>query len=201
MVKGYYFITDAQLSRAGNASDVRNAGVAGVEVVQYRRKEGTTAALYAEASALRNLCRGPRFIVNDRIDIALAVEADGVHLGQDDLPVAVARRLLGRQKIIGLTVHSADQARAAETAGVNYLGVSPIFATRTKPDAGPPAGIELIRRIKAASKLPVVAIGGIHLGNAAQVIQAGADCVCAISAVLTREDVAGEIAKFQALFS
>lgn len=199
-LRGYYFITDASLSRAGNVSDVTSAVAAGVDAVQYRCKDGSSAALYAEAAALRALCRGPLFVINDRVDIALAVAADGVHLGQDDLPLPVARKLLGPDKLIGLTVHSVEEARAAEVTGADYLGVSPIFATQTKPDAGPPAGIELIRRIKAAVKLPLVAIGGIHLGNAPEVVRAGADCLCALSAVLTQADVAGEIRKFQRLF-
>lgn len=199
-MKGYYFITDAQLSRAGNLSDVKSAVAAGVEVVQYRCKDGSSAALYAEAMELRRVCRGPLFIINDRVDIALAVDADGVHLGQDDLPLRVAAGLLGPRKIIGLTVHSVAEARQAEALGANYLGISPIFATQTKPDAGPAAGLELIRQIRAAVKLPLVAIGGINWGNAAGVARAGADCVCAISAVVTREDVAGEIRKFQNLF-
>jgi thiamine-phosphate pyrophosphorylase len=198
--QGYYFITDASLSCAGNFSDVQSAVGAGVAAVQYRCKAAASAALYAEAAALKAVCCGPLFIVNDRVDIALAVNADGVHLGQDDLPPQVARSLLGPRKIIGLTVHSVAEARRAGALGADYLGVSPIFATQTKPDAGPAAGIELIRQIKAAVKLPVVAIGGIHLGNAPEVVRAGADCLCAISAVITRPDVAGEIGKFQSLF-
>lgn len=199
-LRGYYFITDAQLSRAGNSRDVQSAVAAGVDVVQYRRKEGTSAALYTEAAALKALCRGPLFIINDRVDIAQAVEADGVHLGQDDLPLPVARKLLGPGKIIGLTVHSVEEARRAEVMGADYLGVSPIFATRTKSDAGLPAGIELVQRIKTVVKLPVVAIGGIDLANAPKVVRAGADCLCAISAVVTREDVTSEIGKYQRLF-
>lgn len=199
-MKGYYFITDSELSRAGNASDVRNAVAAGVEVVQYRRKDASTSALFAEADVLRKLCRRTLFIVNDRVDIALAVEADGVHLGQEDLPLQAARKLLGKEKIIGLTVHSVEKAQQAEAAGADYLGVSPIYPTRTKLDAGRPAGIQLIRQIKAVVKIPLVAIGGISLANASEVVQAGADVVCAISAVVSREDVQAEIGRFQGLF-
>ena len=97
-MKGYYFITDSKLSRAGNVSDVQNAVATGVEVIQYRRKDASTAELFAEAAVLRKPCRRTLFVVNDRVDIALAVEADGVHLGQDDLPLAIARKLLGREK-------------------------------------------------------------------------------------------------------
>jgi thiamine-phosphate pyrophosphorylase len=199
-MKGYYFITDTPLSRAGNVSDVQNAVAAGVEVIQYRRKDAATAGLYAEAAVLRKLCQGTLFLINDRVDIALAVEADGVHLGQEDLPIGIARKLLGQKKVIGLTVHSVAEARQAEAAGADYLGVAPIFATLTKADAGRPAGVQLIRQIKSAVKLPLVAIGGINLANAPEVIQAGADSLCAISAVVTREDVPAEIQKFQRLF-
>lgn len=199
-MKGYYFITDSKLSRAGNASDVQNAVAAGVEVVQYRCPDATAAELFAEAMVLRKLCRRTLFLVNDRVDIALAVEADGVHLGQNDLPLSAARKLLGQGKTIGLTVHSLDEAKQAATAGADYLGVSPIFTTQTKTDAGPPAGIQLIRQIRQAVKIPLVAIGGINLANAPEVIRAGADGLCAISAVVTRENVRAEIEKFQQLF-
>jgi thiamine-phosphate pyrophosphorylase len=199
-MKGYYFITDSKLSRAGNVSDVQNAVAAGVAAVQYRRPDASAAQLYAEAATLRKLCHRTLFLVNDRVDIALAVEADGVHLGQADLPLPAARKLLGQGKIIGLTVHSLAEARQAEDAGADYLGVSPIFTTKTKTDAGPPAGIQLIRQIKAAVKIPLIAIGGINLANAPEVIRAGADGLCAISAVVSREDVRAEIEKFQRLF-
>lgn len=199
-MRGYYFITDLKWSRAGNASDVQNAAAAGVAVVQYRRSGTSDAEWFAEAAALKKLCRRVPFLVNNRVDVALAVEADGVHLGQDDLPPAVARKLLGRGKIIGLTVHSREEARQAEAAGADYLGVSPIFSTQTKPDAGPPAGIQLIRQIRAAVKIPLVAIGGINLINAPAVVQAGADALCAISAVVQAEDVRAEIGKFQSVF-
>ncbi len=199
-MKGYYFITDSKLSRAGNVSDVQNAVAAGVEVVQYRRPDASTAELFAEAVVLRKLCCRTLFLINDRVDIAQAVEADGVHLGQEDLLLPAARQLLGKEKIIGLTVHSLAEARQAEAAGADYLGVSPIFTTQTKTDAGRPAGIQLIRQIKSAVKIPLVAIGGINLANAPEVIRAGADGLCAISAVVSREDIRAEIEKFQRLF-
>jgi thiamine-phosphate pyrophosphorylase len=196
-VKGYYFITDADLSRAGNAADVAAAVSVGVPLVQYRRKTGTTAELYAEAMRLRALCRGEtKFLVNDRLDIALAADADGVHIGQDDMPFAVARRLLGPDRIIGLTVHSVAEAVAGEKMGADYLGVSPIFATATKRDAGDPGGLQVLKDIRVAVSLPLAAIGGITLENAPQVVAAGADMVCAISAVVSRRDVGAEIQNF-----
>ncbi|MFZ5449525.1 MAG: thiamine phosphate synthase [Thermodesulfobacteriota bacterium] len=199
-MRGYYFITDAGLSRAGNLRDVACAVAAGVWVVQYRRKEGPTAELVAEARQLRDLCRAIRFVVNDRVEVALAVAADGVHLGQEDLSCQEARKLLGPDKIIGITVHNLDEALAAQDAGADYLGVSPIFATGTKADAGAPTGVRLLAEIRRRVSLPLVAIGGITLENASQVIASGADAVCAISAVVTKADVRAEIEKFQRLF-
>ncbi len=199
-MRGYYFITDAGLSRAGNLSDVSQALAAGVRVVQYRNKLAPVGSMCQEAQKLKKLCAGARFLVNDRVDVALAVEADGVHLGQDDLPCRQARRLLGPGKIIGVTVHSVAEALAAQEAGADYLGVSPIFATATKNDAGGPGGVALITAIKERVSLPLIAIGGINLANAPGVIRAGADGLCAISAVVTKADVRAEILKFQELF-
>lgn len=199
-IKGYYFITDSRLSRAGNISDVKNALATGVEAVQYRNKDAGTRQMYEEALKLRLLCKDALFIVNDRLDIALAVNADGVHLGGDDIPYKIARKLLGKNKTIGLTVHNVKEARQAERLGADYIGVSPIFATTTKKDALKPVGIRLIEEISRCVSIPVIAVGGINLSNAAEVIAAGADGLCAISAVVTKPDVKKEIGKFQALF-
>jgi thiamine-phosphate pyrophosphorylase len=200
MIKGYYFITDTALSRAGNIEDVRQAVRANVGVVQYRNKEASTRDCYQEALELRRICEKATFLINDRVDVALAVDADGVHLGQDDMPYHVARKLLGKNKIIGLTVHSIEEALAAQEMGVDYIGVSPIFATATKTDAGKACGIEGLIKIRQQVKLPIVAIGGINLPNAPLVIKAGADAICAISAAVTQSNVCAEIEKFQELF-
>ncbi len=157
MIKGYYFITDSGLSRSGNLSDVKQAGSANVSVVQYRNKNATTRDCYQEALALRRICEKTIFLINDRVDIALAVNADGVHLGQDDLPYPVARKLLGKNKIIGLTAHSLQEALAAQDMGADYIGVSPIFATATKTDAGKPFGVEGLAKIRSQVSLPIVA--------------------------------------------
>lgn len=199
-MRGYYFITDPGLSRAGNTADVEAACAAGVKVVQYREKGADTRLRYEEARRLKALCRGALFLINDRVDLALAVEADGVHLGQQDLPCAVARKILGPGKIIGITVSNLTEALDAARQGADYLGVSPIFATATKADAGPPTGLALLREIRARVSLPLIAIGGLTLANAPEVIRAGADGLGAISAVVTKPDVQAEIAKFQALF-
>ena len=200
-MKGYYFITDARLSRAGNRADVLAAVAAGVRVIQYREKEAEAEAVRAEARELRRLCRQCLFLINDHVEVALNVAADGVHLGQEDMSLPEARRLLGPGKIIGVTVNTVDQALEAARQGADYLGVSPIFATRTKPDAGEPAGLALLREIRRRVRLPLVAIGGITLENAPAVIAAGADGLCAISAVVTQPDVAAAIQAFQRLFA
>jgi thiamine-phosphate pyrophosphorylase len=147
-VRGYYFITAASLSRAGNLSDVAAAVAAKVRVVQYREKQGLTFDLVAEARQLRELCRHTLFLVNDRVDVALEVGADGVHLGQEDLSCHEARNLLGPDKIIGVTVHNVAEALAAQAGGADYLGVSPIFSTATKADAGAPTGVALLNEIR-----------------------------------------------------
>ncbi|OGX19747.1 MAG: thiamine-phosphate diphosphorylase, partial [Omnitrophica WOR_2 bacterium RBG_13_44_8b] len=172
-MRGYYFITDACLSRAGNASDVKNALQAKVGIVQYREKHKSTQEMYEEALKLKRICKNVKFLINDRMDIALSVNADGVHLGREDLPYAVARKLLGKNKIIGLTVHTIEQAMEAQKLGADYIGVSPIFTTNTKSDAGKAVGVKLIQKIKQRVCLPVIAIGGINLSNARDVISAG----------------------------
>jgi thiamine-phosphate pyrophosphorylase len=199
-MKGYYFITEARLSRAGNLSDVASAVAAGVRVVQYREKQAPYRNLVAEARQLRELCRHILFLVNDRVEVALEVGADGVHLGQEDMACPEARQILGPGKIIGITVRNVAEALAAQAAGADYLGVSPIFATATKADAGASTGVALLAEIRRRVSLPLIAIGGITLAKAPAVIRAGADGVGAISAVVTKPDVRMEIEKFQRLF-
>jgi len=200
-MKGYYFITDDALSKAGNLSDVKNAMAADVSVIQYRNKNSSVQKMCFEASQIKELCsEKTKLIINDRSDVALAVDVDGVHLGQNDLDYEIARKLLGEAKIIGVTVHTLEEAISAEKKGADYLGVSPIFETFTKEDAGNAVGLELIKEIKNVCKVPIIAIGGITLKNAKSVVDAGADGICAISAVVTKENVKEEILKFQELF-
>ncbi len=197
-MRGYYFITDSGLSLSGNISDVRSAIAAGVKVVQYRNKSNITRDMYEEALSLKRICEGKAdFIINDRLDVALAVGADGVHIGLEDMPYGEARRLLGPDKIIGVTVHDLEESLEAEAMGADYIGLSPIFATGTKGDAGAPCGTGLIAEVKKRCRVPLVAIGGIDLSNVDEVIAAGADMVCAISAVVTKPDVAVAILEFQ----
>jgi thiamine-phosphate pyrophosphorylase len=198
-VKGYYFITDPDYSAAGLISDVNEAVDAGVELIQYRNKSAGGRVMFEEATAIKKICgKGrARLIINDRIDVAMAVDADGVHIGQEDMPYEEVRRLLGKGKIIGVTVHGVEEALEAEADGADYLGVSPVFATGTKPDAGRACGISTLRAVRRACTKPIAAIGGINLTNVDEVIGAGADLVCAISAVVAKPDVSEQIRKFQ----
>ncbi len=202
MMKGYYFVSDSDLSRNGILSDAADAARAGACFIQYREKNADTASMYEEAVSLKKICSGSgsRLIINDRIDVALASEADGVHLGQNDMPLKAARRILGNKKIIGVTVHTPEEARVAEEDGADYLGVSPLFSTATKADAGNPCGIEMLKEIKINSPIPVAAIGGISFDNLDQVIEAGADMVCMISAVIAGDMVLEKMMKIQGRF-
>ena len=162
----------------------------GARLVQLRWPGASARELLAAALAIRPLARaaGALFLVNDRPDVARAAEADGVHLGQDDLPVAAARRVLGAGRLIGVSTHDPGQARAAEAAGADYLGVGPVYATATKPDALAPRGLALVSAVRAAVRCPLVAIGGITPETAAAVRAAGADAVAMIGALVRAPD-------------
>jgi thiamine-phosphate pyrophosphorylase len=177
---GFYFITDRALSARGMLEDVREALRAGVALVQYRDKASPCADLAAE---MQRLCRkaGVPLVVNDDIDLALSIGADGVHVGQGDMPVSEARRRLGPLAIVGVSVSTVAQAREAERSGASYVAASPVFSTPTKPDAGPPIGFEGVCRLRAATRLPLAVIGGISDGNISALVEVGADLVCAIS--------------------
>lgn len=194
-----YFITDSRLTGRTVLENVGSAIHAGVKIIQYREKDLTTREMIDEAEKICRLCRenDVLFIINDRVDIALAVDADGVHLGNEDMPYEAARRILGNTKIIGLTVHDVGEAIEAERIGADYIGISPIFETTTKPDAGTPAGIDLIKYIKKAVKIPFVAIGGINQDNIKSVLEAGARSIAVISAIVTKDDVEKECKKFR----
>lgn len=146
--------------------------------------------VYERARALAQQClkAGAIFIVNDHADIAAAIRADGVHLGQDDLPIAAARRVVGRTALIGISTHSLAQAEAAQAAGADYIGFGPVFPTGTK-DAGTPRGLDDLRAVTSRMAIPVIAIGGITEANAGAVIAAGARGIAVISAVLAADDV------------
>ena len=178
-------------------SDVKQAVDAGCNAVQYREKNKSTNEMIAEAKELKKICEGRAvFLIDDRVDVASAVDADGVHLGQDDVSVDDARKALGDDKIIGLTVHNEKEAVEAERLGVDYIGLAPIFKTGTKEDSGVPCGLGMVNKVRNIVSLPIVAVGGINKENVVDVIQAGADGVVAVSAVLDSDDVYGNIKDF-----
>jgi thiamine-phosphate pyrophosphorylase len=189
-----YVITDEKVSRGRSHLQVAEAAIrGGADVLQLRDKEAGSGRLYRVALQLRKLTRDAMvpFIVNDRLDIALAADADGVHVGQADLPASVVRRILGPGKIIGVSVDTVEEAVLAEKDGADYLGVGPVFEARgTKPDTGEPLGIECIARIRRHCRLPIVAIGGINAENARKVREAGADAAAVISAIVGADDIA-----------
>ena len=198
-----YVITDSRLSLGrSNVEVVRQAIAGGARLIQLREKTATTKALVAMGQALLEVTRaaGALLLINDRVDVAQAIDADGVHLGQDDLPAHLARHILGPGKIIGVTTETPAEARAAAEAGADYLGVGPIYATSTKADAGAAYGTAVIGRIKAAVALPVVAIGGINAGNVAEVARAGADGAAVVSAVVGSPDIAGAVRELRKRF-
>ncbi|MDP2168049.1 MAG: thiamine phosphate synthase [Thermodesulfovibrionales bacterium] len=201
---GLCFITDINSSPLTCLEMTLIALRAGVRWVQYRQKDKSRRQLYEEALGLRRLTAdfGAVFIVNDYADIAAAVDADGVHLGQDDLPIAEARKVMGGDRIIGISTHSIKEAVEAESAGADYIGFGPVFPTLTK-DAGEPKGVKSLREIKQAVRIPVVAIGGISLKNLPSVISAGADSVAVASAILKGdiEENAGEFLRRIGKFS
>ncbi len=182
-----YLVTDPALTAAkGLAATVAEAVEGGATLVQLRDKEGSTRALIDAANALMSLLksRGVKLIINDRIDVALAIGADGVHLGQDDMPVAAARRLLGPRAIIGISISEMAHVPTADPAVVDYAGIGHVFPTRTKAKLGPALGIDGFRALRERVAMPVVAIGGIEPDTTGPVIAAGADGVAIVSGIV-----------------
>jgi thiamine-phosphate pyrophosphorylase len=195
-----YVILDRAAARGRDLEEILDATIAGgCRMIQLREKEWPTGRLLPLAERLRDRCRraGVTFIVNDRVDLAVTVEADGVHLGQDDLPPRAARPLLRSGMVLGRSTHSVAQARQAQADGADYIAVGAMFPTQTKPDfelVGP----ELLRAVRPETKAPLVGIGGITHANVAQVIRAGADGVAVISAVCGASDPAAATREFLA---
>ncbi|MFV0554057.1 MAG: thiamine phosphate synthase [Mangrovibacterium sp.] len=188
---GLYFVTDPNLLLNKSLEEtVLQAAKGGATMVQLREKDCCSKEFYNKAKRLKEILDPLHvpLIINDRIDIALAVNADGVHIGQSDLPWELCRRILGKNKIIGLSVESVEQAEAANVAEVDYIAVSPVFSTNTKSDINVPLGLEGLKAIRAISKHPLVGIGGINRHNAAEVVQAGADSLAIISAISMSEN-------------
>lgn len=190
-----YPITDTEISGLSHAEQVGRLIAGGATLIQLREKRQPAGDWYADALEAAQLCRESNIlcIVNDRVDIAMAIGADGVHLGQDDMPVAVARRLLGSEKIVGLSTHSIEQLEAALREEIDYAAIGPIYATSTKTDHEPVIGPEmLLNAAKMAGNVPLVAIGGISRVNLPAVFEAGASSAAMIGGILADSDLIGE---------
>ena len=196
-----YVITDPRAQKGRSHLEVLTEALrGGASVIQLRDKEATDEALIEIGRSLRKVCDrfNALFIVNERIEVARAVGADGLHIGQDDISISEARRRMGRDKLLGVSTHSLTQAQKAVWEGANYIGVGPIFKTPTKPDY-PAVGTELIRQVRENLEIPWVAIGGIDLSNARNVLAAGAHSLAVVRGVVAEEDVTHAAQKFKAL--
>jgi thiamine-phosphate pyrophosphorylase len=186
-----YLVTGRGLARDRTTLEIVSAAACGgATVVQLREKDCSTRDFMEQALSIKEClsARGVPLIINDRVDVAQAVKADGVHLGQTDMPLAIARKILEDSMIIGISAESLQDAIEAEKGGADYLGVSPIYATPTKTDTAPPLGLEGLREIRKAVRLPLVGIGGLNRDNAAEVIRNGADGVAVVSAIVAADD-------------
>jgi thiamine-phosphate pyrophosphorylase len=194
--RALYLITDRIISGLSLTEIAKQAISAGIRLIQLREKNMSRRELYKEAISIRALTMQYHitFIINDYVDIALTVNADGVHLGQEDMPIKEVRKILGKNKIIGISTHSLKQAIDAQRSGADYIGFGPIFKTTTK-DAGNPKGVKPLIEIKKHIKIPVVAIGGITVENAFLALKAGADAVAVVSGIL-KGDIKGNTRKF-----
>lgn len=191
-IQGLYAIIDNSIrSDLSNIEIAKRVLAGGARILQVRGKGLSSKELLNQSREIRKLTReaGATFIVNDRADIALLSDADGVHLGQDDLPISEARKILGRGKLIGISTHNIEQALKAEQEGADYIGFGPVFGTKTKADAEEAKGIEALKEVKKKVSIPVIAIGGINLENLKEVIAAGADGVAVISAIVKAENI------------
>ena len=198
-LSGLYLILDPSVSPTRSLSDaLRQAAQVGVKIVQYRNKTASMKEAYEEVLSLRKLVvdLGVLFMVNDRCDLALAVDADGVHLGQGDLPLDLARKVMGPDKLVGISTHNPDQVRAASAGKPDYLGFGPIFKPGSKQDYDPVVGIDGLRSIRGLTSLPIFAIGGITVENVGEVMKAGANGVAVISAILKAPDIKQAVSGF-----
>ncbi len=200
---GIYGITAERFSCGrSNLEVVRQMIAGGVTTIQYREKRPhkSFAAMLQECCQIREMTRrqGVMFIVNDYVDIALLSDADGVHVGQDDLPVEAVRQLLGDHKVIGLSTHSPAQARRALALGADYIGVGPLFSTQTKADVCAPVGLGYLEDVVENVAIPFVAIGGIKAHNLDQVIRHGARTICLVTEIVGAKDIAGTVRQLSA---
>ncbi|MBI4825868.1 MAG: thiamine phosphate synthase [Nitrospirae bacterium] len=194
--RALYLISDRDTACISHSEIAKTALSAGVRVIQLREKRLSKKEIFSEAVSIRTLTRSynATFIINDYIDMALAVDADGVHLGQDDMPVKEARKILGKRKIIGISTHSVKQALKAQEEGADYIGFGPVFHTSTK-DAGRPKGLKMLEDVRRNVSIPIAAIGGITPDTAAKLLSSGADAVAVGSAIL-RGDIKKNVVIF-----
>lgn len=196
-------VTDRPLSRGRPLTEIVAAAArGGATMVQLREKDASTREFLEQARALKALLKplGIPLVINDRVDIALAVEADGVHVGQSDMPIADVRRLVGDRMFVGLSTSKAEFILAPEAQAADYLGVGPVYAQTTKAGTASPHGPEGFRKLRALTKKPVMAIGGIKASNAAPIIQAGADGLAVVSAIVSADDPEQATREIAALF-
>ncbi len=201
---GIYGITAEKFSGGRtNIEVVKQMIAGGIKIIQYREKRPAKsyAAILEECRQIRDLTRaaGVSFIVNDFVDVAMLVDADGVHVGQDDLPVSAVKKLLGPDKIVGLSTHSPEQAENAVREGADYIGVGPIFATCTKDDVCDPVGFEYLDWVVKNISLPFVAIGGIKLNNIDQIVQRGATTICSVTEIVGATDIVAKLDELSAM--
>lgn len=199
MPSGLYVILDPSVCPDRPLHEVlKVSAAAGATLFQYRNKSASMKDAYIEAMELRKLAAELEvlFIINDRCDLALAVDADGVHLGQGDLPLNLARKVMGPGKLIGISTHNAEQVRVATAGGPDYLGFGPIFKPGSKADHDPVVGVAGLKAIRPLTPLPIFAIGGISLDHVSEVIGAGANGVAVISAILKASDIRHTVSDF-----
>ena len=199
-----YAITDTDLSHLSHPEQVERLCSGGARLIQLRDKSSSAIDFYEQAKAALLVARtcGAQLLINDRVDVALAIDADGVHLGQEDLPIEAARTLLGSGKLIGVSTHSVEQAQRALLQPVDYIAFGPIFHTRTKSNPDPEVGLENLRNVRKLTQLPLVAIGGITQDSATAVITAGADSIAVIGDLVGRpEEISDRTMQFLQLLS
>lgn len=196
-----YVITDKKLGNGSIEEAVRKAIAGGATIVQYREKNADTAEMVRTAGCLHRITKaaGIPLIINDRLDVALAVNAEGVHVGQEDMAASTARKIIGDGKLLGVSARTVDEASAAVRDGADYLGVGDIFGTASKNDAGVPIGLKMVKKIADRVTIPVVGIGGITKVNAASVMESGADGIAVISAIIGKPDPEREARELMAI--
>ena len=200
-LSGLYVILDPSVCPDRSLTDVlKEAATAGARLFQYRNKSASMKEAYAEALVLRQVAldAGVTFIVNDRCDLAVAVDADGVHLGQGDIPLDMARKVMGPGKLIGISTHNPDQVRETTAGKPDYLGFGPIFKPGSKQDHDPVVGLEGLRAIRRLTSLPVFAIGGIQIDQVKEVMRTGANGIAVISGILKAPDISHAVKLFLA---